>query len=60
VAKARKALDWEKQFGHVLDPDKAKLYRSRRKSQEKEVCSMCGELCAIKIVKDYLKDKSSK
>ncbi|MCK5562331.1 MAG: phosphomethylpyrimidine synthase ThiC [Thermoplasmata archaeon] len=60
VAKARKALDWEKQFSHVLDPDKAKLYRSRRKSQEKEVCSMCGELCAIKIVKDYLKNKSSK
>jgi phosphomethylpyrimidine synthase len=53
-------LDWEKQFGHVLDPDKAKLYRNRRKSQEKEVCSMCGELCAIKIVKDYLKNKSSK
>ncbi|WP_455392008.1 phosphomethylpyrimidine synthase ThiC [[Eubacterium] cellulosolvens] len=56
VARARKALDWEQQFSHVLDPDKAKTYRSRRRSMEKEVCSMCGELCAIKIVNDYLKD----
>ncbi len=56
VAKARKALDWETQFKHVLDPEKAKAYRTRRRSMEKEVCSMCGELCAIKIVKEYLKD----
>jgi thiamine biosynthesis protein ThiC len=26
---------------------------------EKEACSMCGNLCAIKIVKDYLKDNDS-
>jgi phosphomethylpyrimidine synthase len=59
VAKARKALDWEKQFSYVLDPDKAKRYRSQRKSMEREACSMCGELCAIKIVKDYLKNNKS-
>ena len=55
VAKARKALDWEAQFKHVLDAEKARKYRSERKSMEREVCSMCGNLCAIKIVKDYLK-----
>ena len=54
VAKSRKALDWEKQFEYVIDPDKAKTYRAQRKPLEKEVCSMCGELCAIKIVKDFL------
>lgn len=54
VAKARKALDWETQFKYVLDPDKARKYRENRKSMEKEVCSMCGNLCAIKIVKEYL------
>lgn len=59
VAKARKALDWETQFKHVFDPDKARKYRNQRKSMEKEVCSMCGNLCAIKIVKDYLKDNDS-
>jgi len=56
VAKARKALDWETQFKYVLDPEKAKTYRSKRKPMEKEVCSMCGDLCAIKIVKEYLKE----
>lgn len=55
VAKSRKALDWEKQFKYVVDPDKAKAYRAQRKPMESEVCSMCGELCAIKIVKDFLK-----
>ena len=54
VAKSRKALDWEKQFEYVIDPDKAKTYRAQRKPFEREVCSMCGELCAIKIVKDFL------
>jgi len=56
VAKARKALDWETQFKYVFDPDKARKYRSQRKPMEKEVCSMCGNLCAIKIVKEYLKN----
>jgi phosphomethylpyrimidine synthase len=54
VAKSRKALDWERQFEYVIDPDKAKTYRAQRKPLEREVCSMCGELCAIKIVKDFL------
>jgi phosphomethylpyrimidine synthase len=62
VSKARKALDWDTQFSNVLDPEKAKEYRSRRRSMEREVCSMCGNLCAIKIVKDYMDDngKSNK
>jgi phosphomethylpyrimidine synthase len=54
VSKARKALDWDKQFKHVLDPEKAREYRAKRSSKEKEVCSMCGNLCAIKMAKDYL------
>ncbi len=54
VSKARKALDWDTQFKFVLDPKKAKDYRTKRSSMEREACSMCGNLCAIKIVKDYL------
>jgi phosphomethylpyrimidine synthase len=59
VSKARKALDWDTQFKYVLDPEKAHHYRTKRKSMEKEVCSMCGNLCAIKLVKDHL-DESNK
>jgi phosphomethylpyrimidine synthase len=60
VAKARKALDWETQFNYVLDPEKAKAYRANRKPTDKSACSMCGELCAIKMVNEHLKDKEKK
>lgn len=56
MAKARSALDWKKQFKLALDPEKAKEYRKRRKPAYGEACSMCGKYCAIKIVKEYLKE----
>jgi phosphomethylpyrimidine synthase len=62
VAKARKSLDWDTQFNLVVDPEKAKAYRAKRQPAEKRACSMCGDLCAIKIVNDHLieNDKNSK
>jgi len=48
---ARKNLDWEKQFSLLIDPKKAREIWERRKSQS-DACSMCGELCAIKLVKE--------
>jgi phosphomethylpyrimidine synthase len=57
MAKARKALDWEAQFDCAIDPAKARAVRARRKPSESEVCSMCGDLCAIKMVRDALAEK---
>jgi len=54
VARARKALDWDTLIANVLDPEKAAKYRKDRSPEHKEVCSMCGDLCAIKMVNDYL------
>lgn len=48
---ARKNLDWEKQFRLSIDPEKAREVWTRRKSSS-SACSMCGELCAIRLVKD--------
>lgn len=56
LGKERAALTWESQFKHVLNPEKAKKVRESRKPIHDEVCSMCGEYCAIKLVKDYLKN----
>jgi phosphomethylpyrimidine synthase len=53
MAKARMAFDWEKQIELSLDPDKAKRYHEQGKSGEKDVCTMCGEFCAIKRLKDF-------
>jgi len=48
MAKARKNLDWDAQISLSIDPIKAKKMRDTLPLQDKEVCSMCGEYCAIK------------
>ncbi|MCX7697054.1 MAG: phosphomethylpyrimidine synthase ThiC [Bacteroidales bacterium] len=45
---ARKNLDWEKMFQLALDPEKARQKRQNEGFQT-DYCSMCGNLCAIKI-----------
>ncbi len=52
MALARKELDWNKQFGLSIDSQKAKKIHSR--SRNTETCSMCGELCSIKMMRDVM------
>lgn len=54
MAHARKNLDWERQFELALNDDEARRIRECRPS-ESDACSICGDLCAIKLVKDFLK-----
>jgi phosphomethylpyrimidine synthase len=56
-SKAREKLDWNKMFELCIDPKKAKEYREKRQPMEDaKTCSMCGNLCAIEMVKKYLKE----
>jgi len=55
ISIARKKMDWTKQFELVIDPKKAKETRNKLAPKIKEVCSMCGEFCAIKLLNDTLK-----
>jgi phosphomethylpyrimidine synthase len=55
MAVARKNLDWEGMFAQAIDEEKARRYRGRGHDQDTEGCSMCGDVCAIKIVKEHLK-----
>lgn len=55
MALARKELDWDKQMALCLDPEKAKKFRNERPPREADVCTMCGEFCAIKLVRDFLR-----
>lgn len=55
MSKARKALDWDAMFKEAIDPEKARLYRARGITEASEGCSMCGDVCAIKILREYLK-----
>jgi phosphomethylpyrimidine synthase len=54
---ARKDLNWESMLNLAIDPETAKRIHSRDKNASDEVCSMCGEFCAIKTLKDALNKK---
>ena len=54
MARARKALDWPEMYDVCLDEEKARRHRARGCTEEKDGCSMCGDLCAVKIVNQYL------
>jgi phosphomethylpyrimidine synthase len=52
----RKALDWKGQIECAIDPDKIRTFRKERNVKD-DVCSMCGEFCSMKLMKDYFKKK---
>lgn len=54
MSRARKELDWEGQIELAIDPGRAKLLRDERNPSKREVCSMCGELCAIRMASQAL------
>ncbi len=55
MARCRKALDWNGQIALSLNPDKVREWRAEIPPTESEVCSMCGEFCAIRTVERALK-----
>jgi phosphomethylpyrimidine synthase len=52
MANARRRLDWETQIGLCLDPYKARAYRESSEIGTDQVCTMCGEFCAIKRINE--------
>ncbi len=54
MAKARKGLDWKAQIDLSIDPGRARKLRESSLPKESDVCTMCGELCAIKKVAKIL------
>lgn len=55
MARYRKALDWEGQIQTSLNPEKVRRLRASVPLAEQDVCSMCGEFCAIRTVERALK-----
>ncbi|RCV62787.1 phosphomethylpyrimidine synthase [Methanophagales archaeon] len=53
MAHARKGLDWKRQFELAMNPEEAMRIRNSRLSKS-DACSICGDLCAIKMVKECL------
>jgi phosphomethylpyrimidine synthase len=55
MALARKDLDWNRQFRLALDSEKAREIHAR--SRNVDTCSMCGELCSIKMMREVMGKK---
>ena len=55
MSRARKAFDWDQMFSLSVDPERAREVRGKRRSKNPKVCSMCGDLCAMKTVDDLMK-----
>ncbi len=57
MASCRKALDWDGQISHSFNPERVRGWRSEIPPSDLEVCSMCGEFCAIRTVERALRKK---
>jgi phosphomethylpyrimidine synthase len=51
MARARKELDWEGQIVASLDPVRSRAWLEKSASAEEEGCTMCGDLCAVRLGK---------
>jgi phosphomethylpyrimidine synthase len=48
MSTARRDLDWQRMFELALDPEKARAYRENAVPYDASVCTMCGDMCAVK------------
>ncbi|HTP66413.1 MAG TPA: phosphomethylpyrimidine synthase ThiC [Geobacteraceae bacterium] len=48
ISKARRDLDWAKQFKLALYPEDARAIRASRTPEDEATCTMCGDFCASK------------
>ncbi|HNQ55390.1 MAG TPA: phosphomethylpyrimidine synthase ThiC [Methanothrix sp.] len=53
MARARADLNWQGQFQAAINPDRARQIRHRR-GVETDTCTMCSELCAIRLAKEAM------
>ena len=52
MARARRDLDWGRQYEVAIDEGRAREIRNSRLPEDTEACTMCGDFCALKIVKE--------
>jgi len=51
MARCRKQLDWDGQIALAIDPVRARALRESSRPADSEVCTMCGDFCAIKVTR---------
>jgi len=56
MGKARRKLEWDKQFDLCLFPEDAKKIRKDRSPSDENTCTMCGSFCALDNANEVFKD----
>lgn len=54
---ARSKRDWKRQFELALDPGTPREMRKTSMPRNKDVCTMCADLCSIKVTEKMLSEK---
>jgi phosphomethylpyrimidine synthase len=57
MSQARSDLNWERMMDLAMDPEKAQAYRDSSKPYDQSVCTMCGDMCAVKRSRKILDPK---
>lgn len=55
LSRARKSLKWDRVIELSLNRDKARAFRDASSPSDDELCTMCGEFCAIRKMTDVRK-----
>jgi phosphomethylpyrimidine synthase len=55
ISKARRDIDWEKQFKYSIDPEYSRKLFKLKNQDDAAGCSMCGEFCAPLRIRKYFK-----
>jgi phosphomethylpyrimidine synthase len=50
MSQARQDLDWDKMFSLALDQEKPKHYRQESAPEHQDSCTMCGEMCSMRLM----------
>lgn len=54
ISMARKRGDFEEQMRLAIDPEKARTIRESSPPSAGDICTMCGEYCSIKLLREKL------
>ena len=59
MSAASKDLNWQRMFELAMDPEKAREYRAASQPIDEDVCTMCGDLCAVKRSRRILEEQGA-
>ncbi len=59
MSDARNRFDWKTMFEVCIDPEKARRVRHSSEDKDRDVCTMCGDMCALKTHARAFGDKEN-